>query len=534
MKHTAHIALFLALLLLPTGSVAEVLVNTETLFRSVDPLSGDPVPSQSFGRNVGQNPGATVIAPAPASSVTLVDATEASSASSSSAVASAVSSSAPAAAPSAPTETAGGKQQDFIITAYYSPLPDQCCYVKGSFEEDVILNGRGTNAADGTPVYPGMLAAPTIYPFGTRIELPGIGVGVVHDRGGAIVELKDKNVHRLDLWAGVGEEGLARALAFGVRHVRGSVYPQGIGQPSATIDLASLPAPLSMLKPFMVQQESLLAVLPHAGDRGAAVQDLQEQLKGLGYLTVETTGFFGEETKRALESFLTAMDLDEPSDRVTETSASYLLALRERGSANGPLEEVFVEAGSASGTIYRAERTLRFLGFYRGRTDGKYTERLRDAIVAFQKEAKLIGDAASPGAGKIGPITRAAIFKSWQKKLLAFRAKKILLLHKIDQLIAQRKERVASFLAPGQKGTDVRALQRFLALKGLLPTDKVSGFFGTFTKQALTAYQLTAGLITSTKENGAGTVGPATLRSIAEEQRNVLYGTVRSYGWDAL
>jgi 3D (Asp-Asp-Asp) domain-containing protein len=138
-------------------------------------------------------------------------------------------------------------EQDFIITAYYSPEPDQCCYVKGSYAADVVLNGEGTHGADGTAVIPGMAAAPKSYAFGTTIILPGIGTVRVHDRGGAIHELPD-GAHRLDLWVGKGEEGLARALAFGVQRVRGTIYPLGTQQPKMALDLSSLSAPLNSIK----------------------------------------------------------------------------------------------------------------------------------------------------------------------------------------------------------------------------------------------------------------------------------------------
>ena len=79
-------------------------------------------------------------------------------------------------------------EQTFIISAYYSPLPDQRVYFRGSYDADRRLNGNGTNGADGTQVYPGMLAAPKSYAFGTKLEIPGLGVGTIHDRGGAIVD----------------------------------------------------------------------------------------------------------------------------------------------------------------------------------------------------------------------------------------------------------------------------------------------------------------------------------------------------------
>jgi hypothetical protein len=45
-------------------------------------------------------------------------------------------------------------EKTFIITAYYSPLPDQGFYLKGNFEAEKRLNGNGTNGASGKPVFP--------------------------------------------------------------------------------------------------------------------------------------------------------------------------------------------------------------------------------------------------------------------------------------------------------------------------------------------------------------------------------------------
>ena len=71
----------------------------------------------------------------------------------------------------------GGTKKLFRITGYYSPLPNQSKYVRGSYEADVRLNGRGTNGADGTEVYPGMLASShNILIWNTNIS-SGIRVG---------------------------------------------------------------------------------------------------------------------------------------------------------------------------------------------------------------------------------------------------------------------------------------------------------------------------------------------------------------------
>lgn len=53
-----------------------------------------------------------------------------------------------------------GDTQEFIVTAYYSPLPDQSFYLKGNYDAEKKLNGNGTNGASGVPVFTGMIAAP--------------------------------------------------------------------------------------------------------------------------------------------------------------------------------------------------------------------------------------------------------------------------------------------------------------------------------------------------------------------------------------
>jgi len=111
--------------------------------------------------------------------------------------------------------------QTFQVSAYYSPLPNQNAYVSGSYAVDLKMNGNGTHGADGTPVYVGMISAPSKYAYGTKIFIPGLGVGTVHDRGGAIYSAKGYD--RLDIWMGYGDEGRKRALQWGRQMVEGSI-----------------------------------------------------------------------------------------------------------------------------------------------------------------------------------------------------------------------------------------------------------------------------------------------------------------------
>lgn len=56
--------------------------------------------------------------------------------------------------------TPSSMMRTFLATAYYSPLPNQASYYRGSYEADIRLNGKGSHGADGTPVFAGMIAAP--------------------------------------------------------------------------------------------------------------------------------------------------------------------------------------------------------------------------------------------------------------------------------------------------------------------------------------------------------------------------------------
>ncbi|MEK7218404.1 MAG: peptidoglycan-binding protein, partial [Patescibacteria group bacterium] len=377
-----------------------------------------------------------------------------------------------------------GKQpyeQAFLITAYYSPKPGQCCYVRGSYEADIELNGRGTNGASGVPVHPGMVAAPKEYAFGTRIALPGLGVVTAEDRGGAITTLED-GTHRLDIWAGEGEEGLARALAFGMQRVTGTVYPVGGRQPAESLTPSSFTSDWTELSPLLEGRERLMHVAVRKGDRSASALLLQETLQADGYFKREPTGFFGAETQESLRAFLKEFRLEEPSDSLSSRAAAYLLAA-EKTPPDQQVPEV--QAGSPQARIAEVQRLLRHLGYYKGRTHGKYDGNVRRAIIAYQSDQGVIASSGERGAGTVGPKTHAALARSLWKMKVARRASEMLLLARIDDLVLAQNRLPTRFLGKGDKGEQVRLLQKLLAERGLLPAHRATGTFGNETEKAV-------------------------------------------------
>ncbi len=422
-------------------------------------------------------------------------------------------------------------EQEFVITAYYSPLPDQCCYIEGDYIAEKIMNGQGIAGADGTGVYPGMIAAPKSYEFGTRIELPGIGIGTVHDRGGAIIESAD-GTHRLDLWMGYGEEGLARALAWGVQRVRGTVYPLGTSQPVESFALNDFEAPRSILsvapntgKDFLVAQSKL-------GDDSSSVILLQESLKSLGYFNHAVTTTFGSVTQEALAAFQRDVGIIGDGAVADDATRAAILAAGTLTEEFLPALGVHLSEGMNGAEIRQAQKLLRFIGAYDGRTDGVFDGEMAAQVLAFQMKQGIVSGAGTAGAGRIGPKTRGVILDQWKKKELTRRQEifldKIVVAQAIDSLLPERT------LTRGKTGEDVRSVQRLLADLGFFPSQSVNGIFGPQTEEALKSYQIDRGIIASDKSHGAGVMGPATRISLSKDAMEVAWSRVREQGIEAL
>ncbi|MDO8469060.1 MAG: peptidoglycan-binding protein, partial [Candidatus Peribacter sp.] len=326
---------------------------------------------------------------------------------------------------------------------------------------------------------------------------------------------------------------LARALAFGVRRVRGTVYEVGGFQPKVNFSLDKFPAVLDRLEPFLVRGQDLLAVSVKAGDRGLSVEMLQNALKKLGFFDQPLTGLFGAATQDSLSRFNAAFGLAEPSDRLSERTAATLAAAVRRADVAPPIAKNVDKSAKAS-VIRTAQRTMRFLGYYKGRTNGVYNDTLAAAILKFQQSEQLVGTAQDPGAGRIGPLTRGKLQVEWNQKLVTDLADRLLILRRVEVLLDQRGRNLDQFLSEGDSGPSVTLLQQLLADRGYFPAEKVNGHFGLQTKEAVLQYQMDRQLVAAEGGTGAGTVGPQTLKSLRAEEQQEAYLLVRSEGWRAL
>ncbi len=425
-----------------------------------------------------------------------------------------------------------GEKVQLLVTAYYSPLPDQTFYIKGSFEADVRLNGRGTNGADGTEVYIGMLAAPKTYPFGTRVKIPGLGVGEVHDRGGAI--LARKNYDRIDVWMGHGEEGLARALNWGSRLVEGEVYKQAHQiEPGLDYSWISSELPASYvekLRQKTLANSGAAQATPAPAPAATPAPVVAEAKK-------QETPVPTQEAQSAKELVSVVAPVEQ---EISPEEAREVKRLEQ----NRLLLAAGIGKNAEGEDVLNLQRMLWDLGYYNGELTATYDELTVDAVYRFQKDHGVVNGEYDLGAGYFGQKTLAAMMGALERKIDVITsypktaqtwvpAKKVL--PQIASLEAPKVkvEKQGLFFATELFGKDeikevvltseldlndqnesVVALQNILIKQGHLAEGLNTGYYGLKTTDAVLAFQLKNGVISDPLAPGAGRVGPKTLEAL--------------------
>jgi peptidoglycan hydrolase-like protein with peptidoglycan-binding domain/3D (Asp-Asp-Asp) domain-containing protein len=356
-------------------------------------------------------------------------------------------------APEASTDTSEDKgsypfTQKFLISAYYSPLPNQAKYVTGSYAGDIRLNGDGVKAADGTVVYPGMVAAPKSYAFGTKMYIPGVGTVAVHDRGGAIVHAGERgnSYDRLDVWMGHGDAGLKRALKWGKRTVEVTMYgiddsivenvqlegydgneavPNTLTPPApgqATVSTEPAAAPVQPVQPKINGTFAL-------GTTGEHVAKVQEILKTLNYYTGEINSTFDESTQKAVKKFQVAENIVSHENAfgagyvgpktLSVLSSKAVVPTAHAESVTVSNDSTFdrdLKLGDSGDDVRELQAELKNINLLGVDPTGYYGEVTAHAVFKFQQTQLLAGDVTSPGAGDFGPKTRAEMEKILQER----------------------------------------------------------------------------------------------------------------------
>ena len=419
----------------------------------------------------------------------------------------------PAPLPAPTTRTLVGTRT-FETTAYYSPLPGQTKYVTGSYESDIRLNGHGVHGADGTPVYPGMVAAPSVYPFGTKMKVPGVGTVAVHDRGGAIVAAANTGRYdRLDIWMGFGDKGLRRALGWGrsvvtielmgvnpgiAEEVTLSDYDESeriapVTTGSTSPSRSSTPA--TPMAPKIIPPEPLFPSDVWYMSSGGSVVKLQNVLQMLGYYKGPINGFYDEDTRDSVFAFQQTQNI---FDRVDELGAGHTgpqtrialeKAFNDRRKMKLPAQSF--GRGAHGDDVLKLQQVLKSLGYDVALT-GVFDSQTEAALLKFQKDQSIVRSASDLGAGYFGQKTLSALEKKYVASLTNTQATVVI---DVPAYLVQD-------LTPNSSGESVRQLQQELMKLNYLRVEP-TGFYGPATAHAVFKFKQAQGLVAEEQDSNA-------------------------------
>ena len=407
-------------------------------------------------------------------------------------------------------------EQNFVISAYYSPVPGQVRYATGTYSGDIRLNGNGVHTADGTAVASmggGFVAAPSNFPFGTKMEIDGLGVFLVKDRGGAI------KGNRLDVWMGYGDEGLMQALTWGKRTVSVKVYADGADIKVKNI-IKSTFGELPSYQKVEVADPMEFSRELEVGDNGEDVARLQQFLKDELFFFGEVDGKFDQETKRALEAFqkdsglLDAPNFSEKGKfgNVTLNKLEKAIISTREEDLNG-LPTRSLGRGSTGEEVRKLQEILVKLGYLR-RVNGIYDAKTAAAVLEFQLDQNVIKDEDDTGAGYFGPGTQLSLQKV-HFELIGNLEHTPVANEETDEEVQYLKEneKFNQDLKEGDEGPEVVRLQETLRDLNLLRVDP-TGQYGPMTAHAVFKFQQRMGYVENKEDAKAGKLGEETRETL--------------------
>ena len=217
------------------------------------------------------------------------------------------------------------------------------------------------------------------------------------------------------------------------------------------------------------------------GATGAAVKDLQQKLKALGYLKGSADGDFGEMTEAAVKAFQKQMGLTVDgvagidtlrklaSTNVTARPDAVVTPVPDPTSKPQYSEDTYLQVGSSGSLVTKMQDRLIQLGYLSGEATGRFDEATKSAVIAFQKRNCSYWD------GIAGKLTLDVLFSSSAKGT------------------STSVGMVGTSLKVGSEGNEVRSLQSRLKELGYY-TGNVDGDFGQSTEEAVKAFQRNNGL----------------------------------------
>ncbi|MDR3050834.1 MAG: peptidoglycan-binding protein [Oscillospiraceae bacterium] len=298
-----------------------------------------------------------------------------------------------------------------------------------------------------------------------------------------------------------GQETEAALRAF---QSNNGLTADGVAGPTTQKKLAAKSAkPAGGARPTATPRPGNYAVL-REGDAGEYVYDIQERLYDLGYYTGRIDGRFGAGTTAALLAFQRANGLDADGiagsatqKKLFSSSAavnpSLLPTARPKATPAPTLRPdvpQLLREGDSSEAVLQLQIYLTELGYFYGRTDGRYGASTTGAVRTFQRINGLNAD------GIAGTGTLTLLYSGNARRL--------------PDAEATPRPDTTQVLTEGAAGAQVQYLQARLYQLYYLDAPSLTNVYDADTVQAVMAFQQHHGL------QADGVAGPSTL--------DILYG----------
>lgn len=451
----------------------------------------------------------------------------------------------------------------FVVTAYYSPLPGQTYYLKWNFEAEKRLNGNWTHWASWRGVFEWMLAAPKNYGFWTMIQLEWVGVWVVADRWGAIVNAWQRwyRHDRIDIWMWYGEEGLKRALKWWKRTIRWKIvwYDRNA---TWSVDVDKFPAPQSAVA-RLSQAGSIYSKGIWIWDARKNILELQNLLRAKGLYSGPIDWRYNKTLISELVDFQLKNNLIKTeydywagywwtktralvktlpyNESYNQTEATEKAPSQWKKITKSWIESIFTKTVwpySPENEVKDLQKVMKHIWRYEWEIDGRFDKDFKNTLIKYQIDTKVILSENNLWAWYFGPKTREQakadynVYTALEKQKVAREeAEKIAK----EQEEKMKKELIAKSNIHSEKvldtigkptvwsvGQNVRILQKTLHFLGYFNT-KDSAIYGQVTKNAVTKFQIAHHVIENENAHWAWYFGPKTRKKMKEVLAKKLY-----------
>jgi hypothetical protein len=443
-----------------------------------------------------------------------------------------------------------------VVTAYYSPLPDQKYYLKGNYKDEIRLNWRWIAWASWKNVFSWMLAAPKNYKFGTKIELEWLWIGSVEDRGGAIVNAWNRGYSndRIDVWMWYWDEWLRRALFWGKRKVKWNIVSSNS---NTSLDYNNIPAPTWVvssleqtpniyyksiwkssdkndiydLKLFLQDNNfyKWKVDYTYSNDLISSIHDFQLKHSLVSHNEILWAWYWWEKTRAKFLEEYRLWKLESNNDDIVllehdennknKENNNILLNNANNVILKWDINYIFNNPVKTIAQIAELQNILKELDIYSWEIDGKY-DSIKSDILKYQINNELINNENSLWASYYWPITRKTLYQDYielleYKKNIDLIKTKITELKSVSYNQAETKIEELWNLSIWDISPEVRDLQLILKHFWYF-NDNDTAIFGWKTKEAITTMQIDREVILDKNSIWSGIFWPSTKKSLTD------------------